>query len=194
MAVTRTNTSMADHICCQMLASTLALQLASGMANILPPPLLLLPPLPSPLLPPFLAASPGKCQSGICVGMKANIDAAAQGQTEPVIFKARFASTAGLNGATQVVLHGRKGNATDGIGDELGILYDDGQRVHDDRYAGDGLFSNVIFIEFPKTSEAVYRNFYVSLLDKDVSSQGEFMLCGRSLCEQFAARYDWLAC
>uniref|UniRef100_A0A383VKW5 Uncharacterized protein n=1 Tax=Tetradesmus obliquus TaxID=3088 RepID=A0A383VKW5_TETOB len=113
----------------------------------------------------------GKCQAGFCVGMTANIDAAAQGQTEPVIFKARFASTAGLNGSTQVVLHGRKGNTTDGIGDVLGTLFDDGLRVHDDRYANDGLFSNVIFVDFPKTNEAVYRNFYVSLLDRDVSSQ-----------------------
>ncbi|WIA43983.1 hypothetical protein OEZ86_010366 [Tetradesmus obliquus] len=113
----------------------------------------------------------GKCQAGFCVGMTANIDAAAQGQTEPVIFKARFASTAGLNGTTQVVLHGRKGNTTDGIGDVLGTLFDDGLRVHDDRYANDGLFSNVIFVDFPKTNEAVYRNFYVSLLDRDVSSQ-----------------------
>jgi hypothetical protein len=122
----------------------------------------------------LVALVAGKCQGGTCAGMNANINAAAQGETEPVIFKARFASTAGLNGATSVILYGRKGNATDGIGDVLGTLYDDGDRVHDDRYAGDGLYSNVIFIEFPKTNEPVYRNFYVGLLDKDVSSQGEF--------------------
>ena len=114
--------------------------------------------------------------------MTANIDAAAQGQTEPVIFKARFASTAGLNEATQVVLHGRKGNTTDGIGDALGTLFDDGLRVHDDRYANDGLFSNVLFIDFPKTQEALYMNFYVSLLDRDVSSQGKSAGCFNISC------------
>ncbi|WIA43981.1 hypothetical protein OEZ86_010365 [Tetradesmus obliquus] len=107
----------------------------------------------------------GKCQAGVCVGMTASIKAATQGQWEKVVFHARFASTSGLKEATEVLLHGRKGNATEGIGDRLGILYDDF-----DRFAKDGLFVNALFIEFPKTGDAVYKSFYVSLLGQDISS------------------------
>lgn len=107
--------------------------------------------------------------------MTASIKAATQGQWEKVVFHARFASTSGLKEATEVLLHGRKGNATEGIGDRLGILYDDGDRRHFDRFAKDGLFVNALFIEFPKTGDAVYKSFYVSLLGQDISSPGEFV-------------------
>jgi hypothetical protein len=62
-------------------------------------------------------------------------------------------------------------NNTGGVeGDQLGMLYDDGARAHDDRYAGDGLYSNTLILEFKKTNLSMYREFYVSLLDTLVSS------------------------
>ncbi|WIA19979.1 hypothetical protein OEZ85_005856 [Tetradesmus obliquus] len=41
---------------------------------------------------------------------------------------------------------------------------------HEDRFAGDGLYSNTLYLEFKKTDLAVYKEFYVSLLDTLVSS------------------------
>jgi hypothetical protein len=52
-------------------------------------------------------------------------------------------------------------------------LYDDGDRAHDDRYAGDGLYSNTISIEFKKSGQAVYKEFYVSQLQQIVSATVE---------------------
>jgi hypothetical protein len=76
----------------------------------------------------------------------------------------------------QVVLQGLGDNgnsSSSGAGDQVGILYDDGSRDHDDRYAGDGLYSNMVFIKFKKTGQAVYKEFYVSLLQQIVSSTVE---------------------
>jgi hypothetical protein len=55
----------------------------------------------------------------------------------------------------------------------IGELYDDGKREHDDRYAGDGLYSNTVIIKFEKADVAVYKEFYISQLEKLVSSQIE---------------------
>lgn len=41
---------------------------------------------------------------------------------------------------------------------------------HEDRFAGDGLYSNTLYLEFKKTDLAVYKEFYMSLLDTLVSS------------------------
>ena len=71
----------------------------------------------------------------------------------------------------EAVLRGLGGNDTRGTaGDELGILYDDGAFKHEDRYAGDALYSNTLYLEFKKTDLAMYKEFYVSLLDTLVSS------------------------
>ncbi|WIA41057.1 hypothetical protein OEZ86_004693 [Tetradesmus obliquus] len=120
---------------------------------------------------------PGRCRIGVCEGLKANIASASQGVTEEVIFKARFA-----NQGKQVVLQGLgdNGNSSSSsnssssrLADQVGILYDDGGREHDDRYAGDGLYSNMVYIQFKKTGQAVYKEFYVSLLEQIVSSTVE---------------------
>ncbi|WIA20772.1 hypothetical protein OEZ85_005135 [Tetradesmus obliquus] len=120
---------------------------------------------------------PGRCRIGVCEGLKANIASASQGVTEEVIFKARFA-----NQGKQVFLQGLgdNGNSSSSsnssssrLADQVGILYDDGGREHDDRYAGDGLYSNVVYIQFKKTVQAVYKEFYVSLLEQIVSSTVE---------------------
>lgn len=59
----------------------------------------------------------------------------------------RFASK-----SKEAVLRGLGGNDTRGTaGDELGILYDDGAPKHEDRFAGDGLYSNTLYLEFKKT-------------------------------------------
>jgi hypothetical protein len=59
-------------------------------------------------------------------------------------------------------------------GDIIGRLYDDGKREHDDRYAGDGLYTNKVILEFDKREDvAVYKEFYVSLLQELVSSTVE---------------------
>ncbi|WIA29795.1 hypothetical protein OEZ86_012268 [Tetradesmus obliquus] len=116
---------------------------------------------------------PGTCRVGVCEGLKANIDSASQGETEPVIFKARFA-----NMGQRVILQGLSNNATNGtrraaadaFTDAIGELFDDGQRIHDDRYAGDGLYSNTINIKFEKTDVPVYKEFYISQLEKLLSS------------------------
>ncbi|KAF8065633.1 hypothetical protein HT031_003234 [Scenedesmus sp. PABB004] len=102
----------------------------------------------------------GQCASGTCVGLNANIEAAAQGVTEPVIFKARFAG-GGAGVGTAVTLNGVR-NGSD-AGEVLGTLYDDGSRLHEDRFAGDGVFSNIILLTFAESDQPVYKAFYVSL-------------------------------
>ncbi|KAF8061111.1 hypothetical protein HT031_004572 [Scenedesmus sp. PABB004] len=102
----------------------------------------------------------GQCKAGTCAGLNTNIEAAAQGVTEPVIFKARFAGGASLGKA--VTLNGLR-NGSD-VGEVLGTLYDDGSRLHEDRFAGDGVFSNVILLTFAESDQPVYKAFYVSLL------------------------------
>ncbi|KAF8061114.1 hypothetical protein HT031_004575 [Scenedesmus sp. PABB004] len=102
----------------------------------------------------------GQCKAGTCAGLNTNIEAAAQGVTEPVIFKARFAGGASLGKA--VTLNGLR-NGSD-VGEVLGTLYDDGSRLHEDRCAGDGVFSNVILLTFAESDQPVYKAFYVSLL------------------------------
>jgi hypothetical protein len=75
---------------------------------------------------------------------------------------------------------GENGNGSSARGDAVGILYDDGDRAHDDRYAGDGLYSNTISINFKKTGQAVYKEFYISLLEQIVSSTVE--IAGEWVC------------
>jgi hypothetical protein len=72
-------------------------------------------------------------------------------------------------------------------GDILGKLYDDGKREHDDRYAGDGLYTNKLILEFAKKEDvAVYKEFYVSLLQELVSSTVEIAgTWGSGLCAGF---------
>jgi hypothetical protein len=69
-----------------------------------------------------------------------------------------------------VILRGLGDNNTRGIeGGELGQLFDDGDRVHDDRYGGDGLYTNKLPVKVKKTDLAVYQEFYVSLMGQTLS-------------------------
>jgi hypothetical protein len=86
-----------------------------------------------------------------------------------VLHCARFAAP-----GKQVVLRGLGENTGSGAeGEQIGVLFDDGQRDHDDRYPGDGLFSNTVFLEFKEMNVSVYKEFYVSLLDKFISTSVE---------------------
>jgi hypothetical protein len=97
------------------------------------------------------------------------LPAALISQCSPFLVCPRFA-----NLAKEVILRGLGENTTGNEeGDKVGTLYDDGARAHEDRYAGDGLYSNTLILEFKKTNVAVYKEFYVSLLDKLISSTVE---------------------
>lgn len=75
-----------------------------------------------------------------------------------------------LQGLSNNVTNGTRRAAADAFTDAIGELFDDGQRIHDDRYAGDGLYSNTINIKFEKTDVPVYKEFYISQLEKLLSS------------------------
>jgi hypothetical protein len=83
-------------------------------------------------------------------------------------------------------LGGGNGSRTAAVVDPIGELFDDGKREHDDRYAGDGLYSNTILIQFDKTDVPVYKEFYVSQLEKLLSSTIEIAGAALSTCFMLA--------
>jgi hypothetical protein len=67
-------------------------------------------------------------------------------------------------------------------GGEIGKLYDDGKiREHDDRFANDSVYTNIILVQFKQTNLSVYKEFYVSLMGQMLSSTVEIAGAGRKM-------------